>query len=201
MKRFNNLILLALIVFSFVGCTASRSVSRIATDEVSDLSGRWNDTDSRLVAEQMTEGLTSGAWLDSFLQENQEKPVLVVGTIRNLTSEHIPTEIFIKDIERELINNGSVTFVANDTEREEVREERLDQQLSATEETAKRLAAETGADFMLKGAISSLVDEVDGKAAKFYQVDFELINLENNQKVWIDTKKIKKLVKRAKAKW
>jgi hypothetical protein len=32
-------------------------------------------------------------------------------------------------------------------------------------------------------------------------VDMELIGLENNQKVWIDTKEIKKLVEQKNASW
>ena len=35
------------------GCSSTPKVERIGVDEVRDLSGRWNDTDSRLVAEQM----------------------------------------------------------------------------------------------------------------------------------------------------
>lgn len=184
-----------------VGCGPSREVSRIAADEQTDLSGRWNDTDSRLVAEQMVASLTSRPWLNDYVAANNKKPTIIVGTIRNLSSEHIQTDIFVKDIERELVNSGKVTFVANKQEREEVREERLDQQVQATEESAKKLAAELGADFMLKGSIKDQVDRVDGTETKFYQVDMELINVETNEKAWIDTKKIKKVVKRSGSSW
>jgi len=50
---------------------------------------------------------------------------------------------------------------------------------------------------MLKGVISTQNDSFDGQAVKFYQVDLELINLETNEKVWLDSKKIKKLVEQA----
>lgn len=184
-----------------VGCGSSREVSRIAADQQTDLSGKWNDTDSRLVAEQMISSVTSRPWLSEFVSANGKKPTVIVGTIRNLSSEHIQTDIFVKDIERELVNSGKVTFVASKQEREEVREERLDQQVQATEETAKKLAAEAGADFMLKGSIKDQVDRVDGTETKFYQVDMELVNVETNEKVWIDTKKIKKLVERSGSSW
>jgi len=190
---------LALLLIS--GCGPSREVSRIAADEQTDLSGRWNDTDSRLVAEQMVSSLTSRPWLTDYVAANNKKPTIIVGTIRNLSSEHIQTDIFVKDIERELVNSGKVTFVASKQEREEVREERLDQQVQATEESAKKLAAELGADFMLKGSIKDQVDRVDGIETKFYQVDMELINVETNEKAWIDTKKIKKVVKRSGSSW
>lgn len=194
-------ILFTAIVLLLFGCGPSREVSRVAADQQTDLSGKWNDTDSRLVAEQMVSSLAGRPWLNEFISANGKKPTVIVGTIRNLSSEHIQTDIFVKDIERELVNSGKVTFVASKQEREEVREERLDQQTQATEETAKKLAAEAGADFMLKGSIKDQVDRVDGKESKFYQVDMELINVETNEKVWIDTKKIKKIVERSGSSW
>jgi hypothetical protein len=176
-------------------------VDRIAVDEVRDLSGRWNDTDSRLVAEQMIGDVLRRPWLTDFRSEKGRKPVVIVGTVRNLSSEHMELGTFIQDMERELINSGTVKFVATRNERSEVRAERLDQQSYSTEATASRLAAETGADYMLKGAIRTIIDSVGGKQVKFYQVDLELIGLENNEKVWIGTKKIKKFVKRSRMKW
>jgi len=41
------------------GCGAGTTVQRIATTDVTDLSGRWNDTDSRLVAEEMVSDVLS----------------------------------------------------------------------------------------------------------------------------------------------
>lgn len=199
MKQFSIICFLLLLIIT--GCGPSREVSRISADQQTDLSGKWNDTDSRLVAEQMVSSLISRPWLSEYVSANSKKPTVIVGTIRNLSSEHIQTDIFVKDIERELVNSGKVTFVASKQEREEVRDERLDQQVQATEESAKKLAAELGADFMLKGSIKDQVDRVDGTETKFYQVDMELINVETNEKAWIDTKKIKKLVKRSGSSW
>jgi len=179
------------------GCGPSRSVQRVAADTQTDLSGRWNETDARLVAEQMVTALMSRPWLKEFVGEKGNKPTVIVGTVRNLTSEHIQTDIFVKDIERELVNSGRVNFVASSQERDEVRSERLDQQSNASEETAKRLAAELGADFMLRGSIKDLVDRADGTETKFYQVDLELVNVETNVKAWMDTKKIKKIVEKS----
>lgn len=192
---------LMLVTLILAGCSSSRQVSRVSSDNVTDLSGKWNDTDSRLVAEQMVSSLTSRPWLDDFVSKNDKKPAVIVGTVRNLSSEHIETNTFISDIERELVNSGKVTFVASKQERKEVREERLDQQSNATEESAKKLAAETGADYMLRGSIKDINDRVEGTEVKYYQVDLELVDLQTNEKVWIDTKKIKKIVERSNYNW
>lgn len=195
-----SVVLLAVLILA--GCAGpTRTVARVSADEVTDISGNWNDTDSKLVAEQMIQDLMYRSWLNDFVMEENRKPVVIVGTIRNFTSEHIETGTFIKNIERELINAGQVKFVASQKEREEIRGERLEQQSFASDETAKRLAAESGADFMLQGGIKSYVDASANLAAKFYQIDLEMINVETNEKVWIGNKEIKKLVQKSKTKW
>ncbi len=163
----------------FVGCGASSTATtRVAADTRADLSGRWNDTDSRLVAEQMVSDLLASGWLPNFVDENGSKPRVIVGKVRLKDSmEHIKTSGFIKDIERELVNSGKVSFVASAGERDIVRDERMDQQSFASEESAKRLANEAAADFMLGGSITMYVDAVDGTQTRFYQIDLELINV------------------------
>ena len=184
------------------GCmTPSRTVQRTSADTQTDLSGRWNDTDARLVAEEMIDDMLNRPWLERFSSDQQREPVVIVGAIRNRSSEHIDTSMFVKDIERELINSGMVRFVATSEERAQIRDERLDQQTQASEETISRLGEETGADFMLQGSISSNVDAVEGERAVFYQVDMELIRIETNEKVWIGSKEIKKIIEQRRARF
>ncbi len=189
-----------LVLLLAVGCSSRREVSRRGVDEQIDLSGRWNDVDSRQVSEEMVRDVVSQNWLLNFVAENDEKPIVTVGTVRNLTSEHIETTTFIKDMQRELINSGKVRFVAGKDEREEIREERLQQQSYASEETAKRLAEELGADFVLQGSIKSIVDAIEGQRVVYYQVNLQLVNTESNETVWIGEKKLKKVVSKGKFK-
>jgi len=161
------------------------------------LSGRWNDTDSRLVAEQMVSDVLQRPWLTDFMTANAKKPVVIVGKIRNKSSEQIATDVFAKDIERELLNSGKVRFVASAEERNEVRDERRDQQDFASVDSFKKFYKELGADFLLSGVINSIEDSYEGEKVIFYQVDLQLINIETNEKVWIGNKKIKKTIGRA----
>lgn len=177
------------------GCASqTRSVERLEGDEAVDLSGRWNDTDSRLVAEEMVNDVLSRAWLDEFVSSNDDQPVVVVGDVRNRSSEQIDTSTFIESIERELINSGEIRFVAGGAVREEIRKERMDQQSQATPETLSRLGAETGADFMLRGQITSTTDAIEGERIVAYQTNLELINIETNEIVWIGEKEIRKRI-------
>ena len=177
------------------GC--GTSVKRIDSEEVKDLSGAWNDTDSRLVSAEMVEDALSRPWLREFTRHNGSQPTVIVGEVRNLSHEHINMITFVADIERAMINSRKVQFVASRTERRPVREERKDQDLHASEATRKPMGQELGADFMLQGTVSTIVDVAGKKQIRYYQIDMSLINLADNRKVWAGQKKIKKLIKRS----
>jgi len=176
------------------GCGSSKTVERVSPDETIDLSGDWNDTDSRLVAEEMMSDMLARPWLGEFRGRTGEQPVVIVGTVRNRSSEHIATSAFIKNLERELTNSAQVSFVASPEEREEIRDERADQQEFSSAESMKRFQQETGADYMLIGVITSIVDQEGGDKVKYYQVNLELVDIETNRKAWIGEKKIKKFI-------
>ncbi len=178
-------------------CGPAVKVTRVNPNSETDLSGYWNDTDSRLVAEKMISDLQTSPWVDKFEQENNRKPVVIVGRITNRSYEHIDVETFVKNLEAALVNGGIVTFVASPKERGQIRAERKDQAEHASEDTQKEAGQETGADFMLIGNISSIIDKEGGETVKYYQVDLELDNVTTNEKAWIGEKKIKKIVNRA----
>jgi uncharacterized protein (TIGR02722 family) len=188
-------------MLAWVGCGSSKTVTRVETDTTIDLSGEWNDTDSRLVAQEMISDVLSRPWVGEFKGEKKRPPDVIVGTVKNRTSEHIQTLTFIKNLERELLNSGRVNFVANKEERQEVREERADQQENASDESMKRFQQEAGADFMLRGDITSIIDQEGGEKVKYYQINLELVNIESNRKVWVGEKQIKKLVSQSGSKF
>ncbi len=48
-------IIMLLAIAAILQSCGTRKVERIDTEEIIDLSGRWNDSDSRMVAEAMVE--------------------------------------------------------------------------------------------------------------------------------------------------
>lgn len=179
-----------------VACSSGggKTVSRIDENSTTDLSGKWNDTDSRLVADEMITSCLTSARIEKIIGEMGRTPTVVIGKVRNKSHEHISVETFVKDMERALLNSGTADFVANSSERAELRNEVMDQRGNATEETAKELGMETGADWMLTGTINTIVDQEGGKSVIFYQVDLELTDLQSHKKLWMGDKKIKKFI-------
>ncbi len=181
-------------LFLLTSCMTHK-VERVTVDESIDLSGRWNDTDSRMVADDMVDQILSGNWINDHLNSNNgSKPIVVVGLIYNKSHEHINSDTFIKDIEKAFINSGKVRLVQAGDKREELRKERAAQQEFASIETAKQWGKELGADYMLNGDVNSIVDTYKKERVNYYQTNLELSNLETNEIVWMGDKKIKKYI-------
>ncbi len=196
MTKYHRFFAMALFLGLWVlGACAQKSVSRIDPNAQIDLSGRWNDVDSRLVAEAMGKDALEGRWLKNYVLDNDKQPVMIVGMIQNKSHEHIQSETFIKDMEREFIGSQKIRVVQNSRLREKLRQERIEQQEFASGDTQKKFGKELGADFMLFGNISSIVDQEGKKRVIYYQINLELANVETNELVWIGEKKIKKFVK------
>ncbi|RYF03031.1 MAG: penicillin-binding protein activator LpoB, partial [Deltaproteobacteria bacterium] len=115
------------------------------------------------------------------------------------TDEHIDAQVFIKNIERAMIESGRVRVLAQRGSEQHTLEAEQAQMLSGRQrlDSAVKVGEEAGADYVVAVRLASIVDEVEGERAKFYQVNFELIDPSTGEKAWIGEQQIKKYVKQA----
>jgi penicillin-binding protein activator len=192
-KIFTYSLILSITLFT---TACNRHVTRIDPTEQKDISGSWNNTDSRLTAEALTDDVLKAAWLNNFLQAKAgQKPVVICGFVNNKSHEHIEAETFIKDLEQAFIKTQKVRLVQAGKQREELRAERADQQTNSSVSTMKKFGLEVGADYILQGSLNSIVDAHKRKKVVYYQVNLELTDMQTNEVVWIGDKKISKYVK------
>jgi len=176
-----------------IGC--ARSVTRVDPGTTYDLSGRWNDSDSRAVAETMTNELLSSGTFKEYASEQGKKPAIIVGWVLNKTSEHIDADNFIKKIELTIFNSGTADLVESESFRDKLREERAQQQDFSSSETTSQWGMEVGADLMLFGEMTSETDVYNKKRVVNYIVTLFLTDMETNKRVWYGQKEIKKYIK------
>jgi len=196
------------VVAGLAGCGPTMKVSRVAVDETIDLSGNWNDSDSRMVSRDLINDMLNQHWIEEFVanasaQSGQPtKPVVVVGRVYNNTDEHINPDTFLGDIELAMVNSGRLKVVTNATFRNELAKEMKYQQGGAVDpDTAARVGKQIGANFILFGTISKVRDRWEGKEVVLYKVKLELNNIATAEKAWIGMKDIKKLKNQKKVAW
>jgi penicillin-binding protein activator len=201
-NRMARFFLILSIVVVFAGCSSAPSVKRVDAGTQTDLSGYWNDTDVRIVCETLINDCLASPRVAQFEKTKGKLPVVIVGNFRNDSDEHIDTSIITKKMETAILNSGKADFVASKDERSEIRDERQQQQGWASEDSAKALANETGADFIMTGSVKTIVDKAGGTATRTYFVYSELTDVETNKKLWIgENSSIKKVIKTPSAKF
>ena len=179
------------------GCGKSVEVARVDSGREIVLTDKWNDEDSRLVAEEMINDMLSYPWISQFNQRFPGKePLVTVQRVRNKSHEHIAVDTFVNDIKRAVIRSGKAGFIATLEERQDTRAELADQDMNASADTRMEMGEEDGANFALSGTINSIVDQLDNQRVTYYQVDLKLINLQTAREVWNGSKKIKKFMER-----
>lgn len=176
------------------GC--GTEVQRVDETQAIDLSGSWNDTDSRLVAEEMIKDSLQRPWADEFIAKQNRKPVVRVRRILIRAEEVINPTIMTDGIIQELVNSGKVRAVAEESLVDQARNERIDQEKQASAETRKQSFQELGADYVLTGTIESQLDQEGKQAVKFYKATFKLVDVTTQEIAWQRSKSVKKLVKR-----
>lgn len=195
MKKIGLPIFTVLLVLITISSCSTRKVTRVDPNQAIDLSGRWNSTDAQMTATSMIDQVMSDRWLTDFMEANGgKKPVVIVGFVKNNTSEHIDSELFLKELEKSFVRSGRVTLVQGGEKREQLRAERADQQNFSSPETIAKWGREIGANFMLQGDMGSIVDQYQKEKVIFYKINLQLTNIETNQVVWIGDKEIKKYI-------
>lgn len=195
--RILTVILAAAAVGLLMTSCGGREVTRTDPGTQTDLSGYWNETDARMVADSMVSQCLDGRWLSDHAASREGRtatPVVVVGGIYNETSEHINTNLFMNEIERSLLESGEVQIAAGGTSREEIRGERYEQGIFASPETAAEFGREIGADYVMTGDIGSIVDEEGDTRSIYYRVSLELVDVETALKAWMGSLEIKKII-------
>lgn len=186
---------IAILLILLTASCQTRQVTRLDPSTPIDLSGRWNDTDSRKVADQMIYDLFDSESFKTYARGREGKPVIVVGIIRNKTAEHIDADNFVKKFEVVIHNSGAAELVESSDFRDQLRVERLEQQEFADPATVKRMGMETGADLMLFGEITSETDAFSNRRVVNYVTTLFLTDIETNKRIWYGQNEIKKYVK------
>jgi uncharacterized protein (TIGR02722 family) len=184
------------LIFTLTLCVScARTVSRVSPDKQIDLSGRWNDSDSRTVAQKMTNDLLTSDKFKEYSKDLNKKPSIIVGLIRNKTSEHIDADNYIKKFELAIYNSNTADLVESDDFREKLRQERAEQQDFSQSNTASKWGKEQGANLMLFGEMTSETDVYNKRRVVNYVTTLFLTDIETNKRIWYGQEEIKKYIK------
>ena len=196
MKSYLSVHLVSLTLFGiFLTSCGPRAFTKGQYDDPNKvilLDDKFNENDMQLISNQLVDSLIQFGKI----KEATTPPIVMVGTVRNRTSEHIDVKSLTDKIRTELIKSGKFRF-SDKTSRDEVAEEYEYQSGGLVDQkTAARKGKQVGVQYLITGDIGSNVQEVGKDKVIFYIVTLNLTDLESNLIEWSDNKEIRKRYKK-----
>ncbi len=178
------------IVLGLQGC-GPKAFTKGAYDDPNKvilLDDKFNENDMQLVSNQLVDSLVK---YDK-IQAAPQRPVVMVGNVRNRTSEHIDVKSLTDKIRTALIKSGKFQFSDKEARDELAEEYEYQGGKFVNRNTAKGPGKQIGADFLITGDVASNIQQVGNDKIVYYKVTLNLNNLETNIIEWSDEKEIRK---------
>lgn len=156
------------------------------------LDDKFNENDMQLIANKLVKSLES----HESIRLANKKPLVIVGLVRNRTSEHIDVKSMTDKVRTALIKSGKFRF-SDKAAREELKAE-YEYQASeyVDQKTAKKPGSQVGVDYLITGDIASNVQEVGRDKVIYYKVTMNLVDVNTNIIEWSDEREVRKRYKK-----
>lgn len=129
----------ALACLALCAAVAKKGTTRVDSNETIDLDGFWNDSDVKIVCDDLINQCVTSPRVARFEEDNGRLGTVIIGKISNKSSEYIDTSIVAKRFQNAIINSGVLEFVSDSSERQALRAEKRDQDQHASEDSAKAM--------------------------------------------------------------
>ncbi len=189
-----QLAILAVAAATLSACAGPRAFTRGTyedPEQITMLDDRWNQNDMQLVAKKVIESL--GAWKQ---RDALDKPVVILETPKNRTTEHIDLQSLYDHVKTALINSGEFTFLDKAAREEIAKEYEYQGSGYVDPNQATGPGKQRAARYMLGTVITSNVQQVGNDKLVYYKTTFELTDIETTEIIWTDHKEITKAFKK-----
>ena len=164
------------------------------------LSDRFNENDLQLIAKKMAESLASSPRF-SQAAGGQPLPIVLVGKLKNSTSEHIDMRSLADKIQTALAQTGRFALVDQQARQDIAEEYEYQQSGYVDPNAAKGPGQQVSVDFLMTGDLASIIQEVGNDKLVYYKMTAKLNNVRNGLIEWTDEKQIRKKFEKRSVGW
>ncbi len=152
------------------------------------LDDKFGENDMQLISNKLVDSLVQYDKIEGAKQP----PLVMVGKVRNHTSEHIDIKSLTDKIRTALIRSGKFRFADKEARDEIAEEYEYQAGKNVDKSTAKGPGKQVGVGYLITGDVASNVQEVGNDKVIYYKVTLNLTNLETNVIEWSDDKEVRK---------
>ena len=178
-----------------LGCAGPRAFTKGTYQDpeaIALLDDRFSENDMQLIVKKMVDAfVASGQKTDS-----GEAPVIIVGKMRNRTTEHIDMKALSNKVRTALLQSGQFRFTDVENRRGIAEEYEYQQSGYVDPSEAKGPGSQVSADFLLTGTLTSNIQQVGKNKLVYYKATFHVTDLLTSEIVWTDEKEIRKSYKK-----
>lgn len=161
---------------------------------VETLTADFGSSDLQATAEKMTQSLLE----TRYIAKAQQPPKVRLRDVKNQTYEHIDTKAITDKIRIKLLKSGSVRFLADKSNLDQVNDER-DLTETATKKTTVK--AMTDSDYIITGTVRSIKKATTKVQDVYYNISLELVDPQSGEILWADEKEIRKVTSKPSVGW
>ncbi len=172
------------------GCGTSQ-FSKGSYDDVNNenlLDDRWSETDMQKAVNNLVTKIVS----HRVIAEAKRPPVVLVTKLQNKTSEVIDTQNVTDMVIVELTSTGKVEFIDKEARQDISDEYEYQNSGMVGNDTKKGAGGQIGSDYIINGAIDSIVKEVGKDKTVYYKITLKLTNLKTSKIEWAGHEQIRK---------
>lgn len=170
---------------------SSRQFSKGSYDDVESenlLDDKWSETDMQKAVNTLVTKIVS----HRVIAEAKRPPVVLVTKLQNKTSEVIDTQNITDMVIVELTSTGKVEFIDKEARQDISDEYEYQNSGMVGNDSKKGPGGQTGADYIINGAIDSIVKEVGKDKTVYYKITLKLTNLKTSKIEWAGHEQIRK---------
>ncbi|SEL52177.1 hypothetical protein SAMN05444354_106296 [Stigmatella aurantiaca] len=198
----SRLLLSACLAASLTACGGPRAFTRGTYEDpntIEMLSDRFNENDLQLIAKKMAESLASAP---RFAQATaQPLPIVLVGKLKNSTSEHVDMRSLADKIQTALAQTGRFALVDQGARQDIAEEYEYQQSGYVDPNAAKGPGQQVSVDFLMTGDLASIIQEVGRDKLVYYKMTAKLNNVRTGLIEWTDEKQIRKKFEKQTVGW
>jgi penicillin-binding protein activator len=199
-----RLIVSASLAAALAGCyvNGNRAYTRGTYEDpntIEMLSDQFNENDLQLIAKKMAESL---AHSPRFAQVDPQKPpIVLVGKLKNSTSEHVDMRSLGDKIQTALAQTGRFALVDQQARWDIAEEYEYQQSGYVNPNEAKAPGQQVSVDFLMTGDLASIIQEVGNDKLVYYKMTAKLNNVRTGLIEWTDEKQIRKKFEKRTVGW
>lgn len=165
------------------------------------LSDRFNENDLQLIAKKMAESLANSPRFAQAPPDAQRLPIVLVGKLKNSTSEHIDMRSLGDKIQTALAQTGRFALVDQQARLDIAEEYEYQQSGYVNPNEAKAPGQQVSVDFVITGDLASIIQEVGNDKLVYYKMTAKLNNVRTGLIEWTDEKQIRKKFEKRTVGW